>query len=76
MSIQVKGKIDRKGFGTGTWAIVSESGETYELHHAPDELKKSGLKVNVEGQIREDVMTIAMIGPVLEVVNYEVLADS
>lgn len=76
MSMQVKGKIDRKGFGTGTWAIVSEAGETYELHHPPNELKKSGLQVKVEGQIREDVMTLAMIGPVLEVVNYEVLADN
>jgi hypothetical protein len=70
--MQVEGKIDRKGFGTGTWALVSDSGETYELHQAPDELKKSGLKVKVEGQVRNDVMTLAMIGPVLEIKHYEV----
>ena len=71
-SIKVEGKIERKGFGTGTWALVSTSGETYELHKAPKELQEAGLNVSVEGQIRKDVMTIAMIGPVLEVKHFEV----
>lgn len=73
MSINVKGVIERKGLGSGTWALVTESGETYELKDAPDELKKSDLKVKVEGQVRDDVMTIAMIGPVLEVKSFKVL---
>ena len=73
MIISVNGVIDRKGLGTGTWALVSDSGETYELKDAPDELKKSDLKVKVEGQVRDDVMTIAMIGPVLEVKSFKVL---
>jgi hypothetical protein len=73
MSINVKGVIERKGLGPGTWALVTDSGETYELKDAPDELKKSDLKVKVEGQVRDDVMTIAMIGPVLEVKSFKVL---
>lgn len=73
MSISVKGVIERKGLGTGTWALVTDSGETYELKDVPDELKKSDLKVKVEGQVRDDVMTIAMIGPVLEVKSFKVL---
>lgn len=70
---QVKGTIERKGFGTGTWALVSDEGETYELHQAPEALHKNGLKVQVTGQVRQDVMTFAMIGPVLEVQEFEVL---
>jgi hypothetical protein len=73
MSINVTGVIERKGMGPGTWALVTDSGETYELKDAPDELKKSDLKVKVEGQVREDVMTFAMIGPVLEVKSFKVL---
>ena len=73
MSINVTGVIERKGMGPGTWALVTDSGETYELNDAPDELKKSDLKVKVEGQVREDVMTFAMIGPVLEVKSFKVL---
>ena len=73
MSINVTGVIERKGLGPGTWALVSDSGETYELKDAPAELKKADLKVKVEGQVRDDVMTFAMIGPVLEVKSFKVL---
>ena len=72
-TIKVEGKIERKGLGPGTWALVSNSGDTYELHKAPKELQKAGLTVSVEGQIRKDVMTIAMIGPVLEVKHFELV---
>ena len=71
MSITVKGEIERKGLGPGTWALVSEDGETYELKDAPSELKKAGLKGSVKGEVRKDVMTFAMIGPVLEVQSFE-----
>ena len=71
-TIKAEGTIERKGFGTGTWALVTTSGDTYELHKAPKELQKAGLNVSVEGQIRKDVMTIAMIGPVLEVNHYKI----
>ncbi|MCL1468687.1 hypothetical protein [Argonema galeatum] len=74
MSINVTGTIERKGFGPGTWAIVTEKGETYELYQgAPDELLKSGVKAKIKGEVRDDVMTFAMIGPVLEVKSFEVL---
>lgn len=73
MSTHVEGTVERKGFGPGTWALVTPSGETYELHQAPNDLQKAGLKVKVRGQIRDDVMTFAMIGPVLEVQSFELL---
>ncbi len=71
MSITVNGTIERKGFGTGTWALVSDD-QTYELKDAPSELKKAGIKVSVTGQIKEDAMTLAMIGPVLQVESFEI----
>ena len=73
MSIQVTGVIEYQEIGTGTWALVSETGEIYELKDAPSALTKSGLKAQVEGEIRDDVMTLAAIGPVLEVVSFEAL---
>ena len=73
MSIQVTGVIEYQNIGTGAWALVAESGETYELKDAPPELQQSQLKVKVEGRIRDDIMTMAMIGPVLEVQSFEVL---
>ncbi len=42
---------------------------------APNDLLKSGQKVKVQGQVKEDVMTFAMIGPVLEVKSFEVIGS-
>ena len=72
MSIQVEGTIERKGFGTGTWALVSSDGKTYELYKAPSDLHQAGLQVKVTGEIRNDVMSIAMIGQILEVKQFEI----
>jgi hypothetical protein len=73
MSIKITGTIERQGFGTGTWALVSTQGITYELYKSPAALHKTGLHVAVEGKIREDIATLAMIGPVLEVQTFELL---
>jgi Protein of unknown function (DUF5818) len=69
----VTGTIEKKGFGFGTWALVTDDGTTYELKDAPAELKQEGIQVEVKGKIREDVMTIAMIGAVLEIESYKLL---
>ncbi|HAG80718.1 MAG TPA: hypothetical protein DCL61_06010 [Cyanobacteria bacterium UBA12227] len=73
MSIKVTGVIERKDIGTGAWALVAESGETYELQNPPSQLQQNNLKVKVKGEVQEDVMTLAMIGPVLDVKSFEVL---
>ncbi|MBV8886239.1 MAG: hypothetical protein JO235_19920 [Chroococcidiopsidaceae cyanobacterium CP_BM_RX_35] len=73
MSITARGTIQRSDMGSGTWILVTDAGETYELQQGTaKELLKPGLKVKVEGQVREDVMTLAMVGPVLEVKSFEV----
>jgi len=69
----VIGTVEKKGFGFGTWALVSENGTTYELKDPADELKQEGIKVEVKGKIRDDVMTMATIGKVLEVESYKLL---
>ena len=71
--MKVTGKIEKKGFGFGTWALVAEDGTTYELKDPPQDLRQTLAKVQIEGKISEDVMTIAMIGPVLEVESFQIL---
>ena len=71
--MKVTGKMEMKDFGFGVWALVTDDGTTYELKDYPTELEEEGLKVEVEGKIREDVMTMAMIGKVLEVKSYKKL---
>lgn len=70
--MQVTGKIEKKGFGFGVWALVTDDGTTYELKDPPSELKQEGITVEIEGKIREDAMTMAMIGAVLEIKSYKI----
>ncbi|PLZ98901.1 hypothetical protein CEN50_09490 [Fischerella thermalis CCMEE 5268] len=74
MSITVTGTVERRDLGTGAWALVTDEGTTYEILRGADKsLLKAGQKAKVTGEVREDVMTIAMIGPVLEVKSFDLL---
>ena len=73
MSIKVTGKIERRNIGMGAWALVAEDGTTYEILRGADkELLQAGQTASITGKIRDDVMTTAMIGPVLEVESFEI----
>ncbi|MBK4731723.1 hypothetical protein JJD41_17890 [Oxynema sp. CENA135] len=72
MSVSLSGTIERREMGTGAWALVADDGQTYEIYEgAPSDLLKPGQKVKVNGRIRDDVMTLAAIGPVLQVDGFE-----
>jgi hypothetical protein len=72
MNITVTGTIERRNIGIGAWAFVTEDGVTYEIPKSTDKnLLKSGQKAKITGKVREDLMTAAMIGSVLEVDAFE-----
>jgi hypothetical protein len=77
----ITGKLTWIEQGSGTWAVTSEDGLTYELYGPKaEELIAAGQRAAVQGledvqctvtgTLREDVMTMAMIGPVLEVESF------
>ena len=75
MSITITGTIQRRDIGMGAWALVTDEGDTYEILRGADKnLLKAGQTVKIQGQVREDIMTTAMIGPVLEVKSFEVIS--
>lgn len=72
MSTTIEGTVQRSMMGTGTWSLVATDGQTYEIYKgSPKEILEDGQKVKVSGTIRQDVMTLAMIGPVLEITDFE-----
>ncbi|ARI83320.1 MAG: hypothetical protein EWV53_14035 [Microcystis panniformis Mp_MB_F_20051200_S9] len=73
MSVSVTGQVKRIEIGTGTWALIADNGQTYELMEPTAELIQTKAKVTVIGQIRSDVMTLAMIGPILQVTSFQSL---
>lgn len=72
MEITVTGKIEKKGFGFGVWALVTTEGTTYELYQPPPELEREIDSIVVDGIIRDDVMTMADIGQVIEVKSFRI----
>jgi len=76
MNTTVTGTIEHRDIGMGVWALVTDDGITYEMPRSVDKkLLKVGQKAKVTGKVREDVMTTAMIGPVLEVTSFEVISS-
>lgn len=73
MSLTVTGTLEWQDLGLGAWVLVSESGETYELQDPPPQLCRWQGKVEVTGEVCEGVMTLAMVGPVLEVRAFTLL---
>jgi hypothetical protein len=71
MSFSVTGKIDRVEFGSGTWILKADSGETYELTNVPAELTDIKSQVEITGTIRDDMMSFAMVGSILEVESFK-----
>ena len=70
--MKLQGKIEKKGFGFGVWALVTVEGTTYELKDPPSELTRELPSVTIQGTVREDIMTIADIGPVLEIESFRI----
>lgn len=73
--MKITGTVAWIEMGSGTWGLQGDDGQTYELYGSKAEdsaSKLEGKTVSVTGKIRDDVMTMAMIGPVLEVESFEV----
>lgn len=74
MNIQIAGTVEYIDIGTGTWAIVTDTDEQYEIWQpAPEAILQEGLKVRVTAKVRDDVMSMAAIGDVIEIEDFHVL---
>ncbi|MFM6097310.1 MAG: hypothetical protein ACKPFD_11160 [Dolichospermum sp.] len=75
MNVTITGTIERRNIGLGVWVFVTEDGVTYQILKSADKnLLKSGQKAKVTGEVRNDLMTTAMIGPILEVHSFLVIS--
>lgn len=73
MKIKIAGTVEYIDIGTGTWAIVTDTDEQYEIWQpAPEAILQEGLKVTVTAKVRDDVMTMAAIGDVIEIEDFQI----
>ena len=74
MNIQIAGTVEYIDIGTGTWAILSDTDEQYEIWQpAPVAILQEGLKVTVTAKIRDDIMSMAAIGDVIEIEDFHIV---
>jgi hypothetical protein len=74
MNIEIVGTIEYIDIGTGTWAIATDTDEQYEIcQPVPEAILQEGLKVKVMAKVRDDVFTMAAIGDVIEIEDFQIL---
>jgi len=71
--MKVRGSVEFRDVEMGVWVLVSEDGRTYQIAGGRSSLLKEGQRVEVDGDVDDSAMGIAMVGPILRVRSYRVM---
>ncbi|MFL5349867.1 MAG: DUF5818 domain-containing protein [Hyalangium sp.] len=71
--MKLSGRIVFRDIETGVWVLEGDDGTTYQLAGGDRKIKKDGQRVEVEGKVDKDTMTLQMVGPVFNVASYRFL---
>ena len=68
--MKLTGKVAFRDVETGVWVLEADSGTTYLLAGGDRHIKKDGARIEAHGDVDEEAVTLAMIGPVFKVSQY------
>ena len=68
--MKVSGTVNFRDLETGIWVLEADDGKTYLLAGGDRKIKKSGARIEVEGDVDSDSATLAMVGPRFVVKQY------
>ncbi|MDP3152449.1 MAG: DUF5818 domain-containing protein [Archangium sp.] len=68
--MKVSGTVQFRDLETGIWVLAADDGKTYLLAGGDRKIKKSGARIEAEGEVDSDSATIAMVGPRFVVKQY------
>jgi cob(I)alamin adenosyltransferase len=71
--MKLSGRVAFRDIETGVWVLEGDDGRTYQLSGGDRKIKKDGQRVEVEGKVDNDTVTIHMVGPVFSVASYKFL---
>ncbi|MFN3926229.1 MAG: PotD/PotF family extracellular solute-binding protein [Pseudanabaenaceae cyanobacterium] len=75
-TMEIIGVIKRLNIGMGVWVLETAQGTTYEIMQPVDaKLLKAGQKVKIKGRERTDLMSVNMVGTMLEVISFSLLGN-
>jgi hypothetical protein len=66
----IQGTVRYEDIEGGVW-IIDTGEEVYQLKDGPEELYQDGKNVKLQGQVRDDMMSFGMMGPIFEVESLE-----
>jgi hypothetical protein len=70
---KLTGSIAFRDLESGVWVLEGDDGHTYELAGGDRGIKKNGRRVEIEGQVDRNAVSISMVGPILRVARYRFL---
>lgn len=68
--MKVTGKVVYRDLEGGVWVLEGDDGTTYQLAGGDRKIKQDGQRIEIDGHVDNDAMTIHMVGPVLNVATY------
>lgn len=64
--VRITGTVHRLEVEGGVWVIRDAQGTQYNPTNLPDAFKTEGLAVEAEARRRDDLASIGMVGPIIE----------
>jgi hypothetical protein len=68
--ITIEGTVIHKELEGGLW-VIDTGEEIFQLMAGPEEIYEDGKEVRLRGQIREDLVSFGMMGPIFQVIEVE-----
>ena len=68
--MKLSGKVSFRDVETGVWVLDGDDGKTYLLAGGDRKIKKDGARIEVEGDLDDASLGLAMVGPRLVVKSY------
>jgi len=71
--MKVRGTVEFRDVEMGVWVLAAEDGRTYQLAGGRSSLLRDGQRAEIEGDVDEAAVSVAMVGPVLRVRSYKLV---
>lgn len=68
--MRLTGTVAFRDIETGIWVLEADDGKTYQLDGGDRQIKKDGGRIEAEGEVVKNAVTIGMMGPVFRVKTY------
>jgi hypothetical protein len=68
--VKLSGTVEFRELETGVWVLAADDGQTYLLAGGDRKIKKSGARIEAEGDVDSESLTFAMVGPRFVVKSY------